>query len=170
MRTHGYSKTPIYRRYMAIRARCENPNFGSYQFYGAKGIRVCERWKKFENFFADMGQPAAGQSIERIDRTKGYSPENCKWATSLEQANNQGNNRLITAHGETKTMAEWARLARLKPMTLQGRLNNGWSPEDAVNGELRGAGNHYRRKTCAHEGTGPNCRKCGYFLPQAARR
>ena len=84
-----------YQSYRAMRERCRNPNHISYQNYGGRGIRVCERWgglHSFKNFLADMGRcPGTGRawSIDRIDVDKDYGPDNCRWATALEQANNK---------------------------------------------------------------------------------
>lgn len=85
------------------------PSSKAWKWYGGKGITLCERWLKFENFYADMGpRPSAAHSVDRIDTTKGYSPENCRWATQQEQQNNRRNNVRITRDGQTKTMSEWA--------------------------------------------------------------
>ncbi len=97
--THGESKkrsqhcpaSPEYRCWCGMRTRCNNANHDDYRLYGARGIRVCERWDKFENFLKDMGRkPRGGRySIERIKNELGYEPGNCKWATAQEQARNR---------------------------------------------------------------------------------
>lgn len=91
MKTHGLSKTPEYVVYRGMIARCENPNHSQYARYGARGIKVCERWRKsFEDFLADMGKrPGRGYSIERINGSADYSPENCTWATQEQQCRNR---------------------------------------------------------------------------------
>jgi hypothetical protein len=69
--------------------RCFNPHNRSYSYYGGRGITVCERWLKFENFYADMGDPPPGMSLDRIDVNGNYTPKNCKWATRAEQTRNR---------------------------------------------------------------------------------
>lgn len=79
-RTHGQSKTPTYRIWSDMRKRCENPACKSYPNYGGRGIKVCERWQKFENFLADMGErPSSMHEIDRIDNDLGYQPDNVQW-------------------------------------------------------------------------------------------
>lgn len=87
--THGQRWRPEYRVWDAMLQRCKNPNVHYYPGYGGRGISVCASWEKFDNFFNDMGErPSDRHSIERVDNDKGYSLENCKWATPEEQGRN----------------------------------------------------------------------------------
>lgn len=90
---HGRWGTPEYRCWHMMRQRCQNPKAKGYKYYGGRGIKVCDRWKKFDNFFADMGEkPTPDHSIERMDFNGDYEPDNCKWATDIEQNNNTRRN------------------------------------------------------------------------------
>lgn len=115
VKTHGGSRgksgTPEWRTWRAMRTRCNNPNDVFYHKYGGLGVKVCKRWQdSFENFLSDMGnRPTIKHSIERIDVNGDYEPNNCKWASPLEQANNKRNTVKATYNGKTKSIADWAR-------------------------------------------------------------
>jgi hypothetical protein len=91
--THGRSKDPIYAVWRMMLSRCNNPNSANWQHYGGRGITVCERWRSFENFIADMGEKPAGLSIDRIDNEGNYEPSNCRWATPKQQTANRRERR-----------------------------------------------------------------------------
>jgi len=109
---HGYARSKryssIYNIWSTMKARCLNKKSDSYKNYGGRGITVCDRWLKFENFLADMGERPDNFQIERIDNEKGYSPENCIWADKITQARNTRLNHLITVDGVTLPLAAWA--------------------------------------------------------------
>lgn len=130
---HGYTGSAIHRTWLSMKRRCDNPNAENYYLYGGRGIKYDPRWVKFENFLQDMGEkPRNDLSLERIDNSKDYSKENCRWATRLEQASNKRNNRHIEFRGESKTLAQWARYLGISTKTLFARLNvYGWGVERA---------------------------------------
>lgn len=87
--SHGMSDSPTYMSWAAMLTRCSNPNQECYKYYGALGVTVCDRWRKsFENFLADMGERPDGKTLDRESPFGNYEPENCKWSTPKEQANN----------------------------------------------------------------------------------
>lgn len=114
--------------------RCHNPNHSGYKWYGAQGIYVCEEWRKdFPAFLGHIGTaPGSHYTVDRIDRSKGYEAGNVRWATPKEQANNKSNNRCVTSGGRTLTVTQWAEELGISEATLRDRLDNGWTPEDAV--------------------------------------
>lgn len=136
-RTHGASRTPIYYVWNAMINRCNNPEFKSYKDYGGRGIRVCSEWEKsavfikwaLENGYKD------GLEIDRIDVEGDYCPENCRWITRLENANNKRNNKVVEHNGEFKTLAEWARYYNVNYKNLSRNLLKGYTLEDAVTRE-----------------------------------
>ena len=123
---HGGYKDQVYRVWHAMLERCRNPNNQAWKDYGGRGIRVCDRWHDYSNFIADMGARPEGGTIDRIDVNGDYTPENCRWATQAENANNRRNNRLIEYAGETATLSQWAKRYSLHKGTLRHRLDNGW--------------------------------------------
>lgn len=131
--THGGSYSVEFGVWLGIMQRTNNPNSERFMDYGGRGIKVSERWHKFENFIADMGKRPRGTTIERKDNDKGYNSSNCIWASRKNQNNNKRNNRLLTFKDETKTISQWAEQFGLKYMTLRARVTNyGWSVEKAL--------------------------------------
>lgn len=135
--THGHSKkgqpTPEYRTWQAMMERTQNQNTKQYSDYGGRGITVCERWQKFENFLADMGgRPGKGYSLDRKENNKGYFKENCRWATRKEQNNNQRSNVSLTHNGKTQNVSQWADEMGMPAYVLRSRLNLGWPIEKAL--------------------------------------
>jgi hypothetical protein len=140
MTTHGCARasgfTRAYKTWRSMRQRCQDANCGSYYKYGGRGISVCDRWQKYENFLSDMGEPPSdAHSIDRIDNDRGYEPGNCRWATRLEQANNTRANVRITVGEVTKTVTEWSRIAGIAEPKLRKRLLVGYSPEESLSPE-----------------------------------
>jgi hypothetical protein len=134
IKTHGESRTPLYRKWCHLFDRCKGFKERDRKNYTDKGIEVCERWMSYENFKADMGYPPKGKNtIDRIDNSKGYSPDNCRWASSREQCNNKTNNVVITYQGRSDTVANWGRHLGVCSKALMYRLKRGWSVEDAFN-------------------------------------
>jgi hypothetical protein len=127
---HGYRYTVTYQSWCAMRARCQNEHCDQYPRYGGRGIRVCERWQTFNEFLADMGERPLGATLDRIDRAGHYEPQNCRWASRIEQARNTSRNRLITVAGQTRCLAEWADITGIRYSTLKSRLRR--TPERAM--------------------------------------
>jgi hypothetical protein len=112
--------------------RCQYTDDKSYHRYGGRGIKVCDRWAVYENFYNDMGKRPHGMTLDRINPNGDYCPENCRWATMKEQARNKPNNKILTVSGESKTQAEWAEIKGMLSITIAARLRAGWSHEEAV--------------------------------------
>lgn len=129
-RIHGEKDTPEYQAWKGIRNRCNNPKNKKYYCYGARGIKVCERWDSFPVFLADMGRrPSSNHSIGRLDNDGPYSPENCEWQLPIQQMNNMQKTIFIKHNGETRTASEWARVLNISPQTLYHRIERGWTGE-----------------------------------------
>ena len=132
---HGYTSIPEYKTYTSMLYRCDNPKDTHFYLYGGRGITVCSRWREsFEAFYADMGpKPSPEYSIERMESNGNYEPDNCKWATAIEQSNNTSRNFNVTALGETHSISQWEALTGINHETIRARIVKlGWLPESAV--------------------------------------
>ena len=117
--------------------RCEYKNNKSFQYYGAKGIKVCKRWHKFENFYEDMGEPPEKLTIHRIDGNKGYYKRNCIWADYFIQNRNKSDNRLIECNNKKQCITAWEEEFGLEKGTINTRLSRKWSIERAITTPLK---------------------------------
>lgn len=135
---HGHAsagkKTPAYVVWQSMKARCYRKSQDDYKYYGARGIVVCDEWKKdFLKFLSDMGEPPTGMTIERIDNNGPYSSGNCRWASRLEQAQNRRTTTtLISYRGKTMSIRSWARELNLSRDRLYQKLRAGMGMDDAI--------------------------------------
>ncbi len=133
---HGHNKngkqSKTYIVWSHMIQRCTNAYCKEYRYYGSRGIKVCKRWLKFENFLKDMGEAPDRYQIDRIENNKGYYTENCQWVTKKQQMRNKRDNHLITFEGKTRCMAEWSEIFNINYNTLQYRLNHRWSIQKAL--------------------------------------
>lgn len=124
-----------YQCWLDMRQRCYNPNSKRYYTHGARGITICDRWlESYDNFLKDMDIKPEGYSIDRINNDGNYEPNNCRWATSKQQASNRRTNNNVTYKGITKNVQEWSKDLGLSHAALSKRLRN-WDLEKALTTE-----------------------------------
>lgn len=137
---HKMSEEPIYGVWVHMIQRCINPKATFYYRYGGRGIKVCEEWMKFDNFYNDMGDCPEGGTIDRIDNNGNYEPGNCRWASQKINARNKSNNVNITYMGKTQCIAAWEEELGFATGTLWHRIYTyGWSPEKAISTSIPGS-------------------------------
>lgn len=115
------SNTRIYRIWKGMRNRCFNKKGKDYKHYGGRGIKICDKWMKFENFYRDMGEIPENKTLDRKDNNKNYCKENCHYATRKQQANNRRSNVLITYNGKTQNVMQWSKELNLSFEALYKR-------------------------------------------------
>jgi hypothetical protein len=129
---HGHARksghSMAYRSWDAMVQRCTNNKHKHFVNYGERGIDIDDSWFSFESFLKDMGDPPLGLTLDRIDNNKGYSKENCRWASRKFQQNNRRNNRRFILDGIEKTAQEWSEHFGIHWNAVRGRLNRGWEP------------------------------------------
>jgi len=131
---HGMNKTPEHQAWVQMRQRCFNPKKKSYEYYGGKGITVCDEWKdSFIAFYSHIvPRPSDKHSLDRIDVNGNYEPGNVRWATQLEQCNNTTVVRLVTIDGKTQSVSAWEKEMGLSKGQVKSRENAGWPTEEAI--------------------------------------
>jgi hypothetical protein len=134
--TKGRKRSPEYTSWQEMKRRCD-PNYKDKHLYSDRGITLCEQWKaSFNTFFADMGpKPFPEATVDRKNNDLGYSPENCRWATKMEQSHNSRKVRMLTHNGETLCLREWARRLGINHSTLSNRIAKGWTMEKVFSSE-----------------------------------
>lgn len=143
--THGHTKShgasKEYIAWKGIKSRCLNSKTDNFDYYGGRGIAMCDRWRdSFENFLADMGlAPSKGHSIDRKESNGDYCPENCHWATRAEQNTNRCSVHLMTFCGQTLSASGWARKLGIKPATVMIRIRRGWTVHKTLTTPVQGS-------------------------------
>lgn len=128
---HGMRHTRIYTIWRSMRQRCQNPNCDCYNKYGARGITVCKEWNDFPTFLKwaiDNGYQD-DLTIDRIDVNGNYCPENCRWATRTQQANNKRNTKYLRINDTIKSFYEWSKETGVKQSLISARIHHGISPD-----------------------------------------
>ena len=140
-KTHGAVKTRLYRIWEGIKKRCHNQNNSDYPNYGARGIIVCEEWRKSFTAFRDWALANGYEdtlSIDRIDPNGNHEPSNCRWATAIQQVRNRRITPFLTYNGETHSIADWAEILGVPQNRLYARKSFGWTDEQILTTPLRG--------------------------------
>lgn len=130
---HGLTRSPTYRSWQSMLSRCLNQNDDNFEYYGGRGIKICAAWQEsFASFLKDMGERPAGLSLDRKETDGDYTPGNCRWATTQEQALNRRSNVRITHAGVSQTATEWASATGKSRNTIYHRVGAGWSAEEII--------------------------------------
>ena len=139
---HASKKTGTYTCWYSMIQRCTNKNYKQFSDYGGRGIGLCDEWRSFACFLADMGERPAGLTLDRIDNSGGYNKQNCRWATRAQQQRNTRRNKFVMIDGRPVMMMDVARGRGLCVTTVRVRLHRGWSMERALEIGDRGRVNH----------------------------
>jgi len=129
---HGKARSVEYSAWNAMHKRCTRDNHPSFEHYGGRGIKVCDRWLDFECFLEDMGKRPEGLSLDRVNNNGNYEPSNCRWTTRKEQANNRSNNRKINCYDDVITIAEFSEKFKIKRGSILYRQSLGWESKRII--------------------------------------
>lgn len=138
---HGYNRKGVrnrtYSTWASMLSRCTNKHLKCYHRYGGRGISFSERWARFENFLADMGERPTGRELDRIDNNKDYTKENCRWVTRSQNCRNKSNNRRLYYGGKEQTLTDWSEELKISRQAVVDRLRRGWSVDRALSVPVR---------------------------------
>ena len=141
MKNYDSKTSRLYQIWTQMKSRCHNKNSANYRNYGMKGIQVCERWHDYKKFHEDMANShdkhveqygKVNRTLERTNNSKGYSPDNCKWATKKEQRRNCSQSKFYQYRGKTVTTGEISELYGISYGTIESRLHRGWSIDKII--------------------------------------
>lgn len=167
-KVHSQRNT-TYRIWMSMKTRCLRSNHPSFKNYGGRGITICDRWMKFDNFLNDMGPRPEGMSLDRRDNDQGYCKENCRWTTSLEQSRNRRNTVKVEWQGKEVILMDVARGENVDYPTLLVQVRKGRDLPEIV-AELKAAGKvFYERARCLGGSTEPKTSWRRKTKPKAKR-
>lgn len=152
--THGHSVdgklSPTYISWRSAKSRCSDPNQKAFKSYGGSGVSFCERWKNsFSLFLEDMGERPSGTTLDRIDNSLGYFPENCRWASKELQTENRANTIWLNFEGEKVTLASLARRFEIRGPSLRAAIKRGLTAEQAISSLV-----HHRQRVRQSSTTG----------------
>lgn len=139
-KTHGESKSVLFHKWTGMKDRCYNSAAKNYKYYGGEGITVCDEWRNSYEAFRDWALSAgyeSGLSLDRIDPHGNYCPDNCRWVSLEAQQRNKRSNINVEINGDTKTLAEWARIFNMPYPQVWARINHGWDPQRALTEPIR---------------------------------
>lgn len=133
-KTHGKSRSPLYKIWSGMKQRCLDKNCKAYVNYGGRGIKICENWiDSFSCFYNDMSESyKKGLEIDRIDNNGNYELSNCKWSNREEQSNNRRSNIILEFNGIKKNITQWAEFTKISRKIIFQRISRGWSIEKAL--------------------------------------
>ena len=153
---HGQTDTRLYHIWCTMKARCNRPTAQKYARYGGRGIKLCEEWQAFENFYKWSMENGYAEdlSIDRIDNDGNYEPSNCRWVDNKTQSNNTSTNRRFVFMGKEYTMAQISDMTNVPYRLISRRISRGWSIEDAINVPLLGGHDLQEYKAGLVESTG----------------
>lgn len=131
--THGMTKSPEYITWRGMHDRCRHKGHYGYKYYGGKGVKVCERWNRFENFLADMGRRPKGSWLDRKKNGLGYRKSNCRWATPTEQRLNRHDVHWVVVEGKRMNLTEACKKLGKVYSTIHSRIYKaGKTPQEAI--------------------------------------